>query len=88
MIPVGAAVSVSNRVRYYSRPDERGVMRLLRQIDGGASVLVGGIEAVKFSYWDEQGRITAQPLRVKRIILELSLPRSASKAIREMSLRS
>ena len=88
MIPVGAAVSVINRVRYYSRQDERGVMRLLRQIDGGASVLVGGIEAVKFSYWDEQGRITAQPTRGRRIIVEISLPRSASKAIREMSLRT
>jgi hypothetical protein len=43
---------------------------------------------VKFSYWDEQGRITAQPMRVRRIIVEISLPRSASKAIREMSLRT
>jgi hypothetical protein len=86
MIPAGAAVSVSNQVRYYSRPDERGAMRLLRQIDGGASVLVGDIEAAKFSYWDEQGRITAEPMRVRRIIVEISLPRYASKAIREISL--
>ena len=88
MIPAGASVSVINRVRYYSRPDERGVLRLLRQIDGGASVLVGGIEAARFSYWDEQGKVTTQPALVRRVIVEVVLPRHTLKAVREIALRA
>jgi hypothetical protein len=88
MIPAGASVIVINRVRYYSRSDEKGVLRLLRQIDGGASVLVGNIEAARFSYWDEQGKVTAQPALVRRIIVEVLLPRHTLKAVRECSLRT
>ena len=86
-IPAGAAVTASNRVRYYSRSDERGSLRLLRQIDGGASVLVGDIEDMRFSYWDKWGQVTAQPARVRRIVVEVSRPRQASKVIRDISLR-
>jgi hypothetical protein len=88
IIPAGAAVTVINRVRYYSRPDEKGALRLLRQIDGGASVLVGAIEAARFSYWDEHGEVTTLPDRVRRIVVELSLPGHAVKAVREISLRT
>ncbi|HXH86775.1 MAG TPA: hypothetical protein VNI35_08095 [Nitrospira sp.] len=87
MIPVGALVMVINRVRYYSHSDEKGVLRLLRQIDGGASVLVGDIEAVRFSYWDEQGKVTTQPALVRRIIVKVVLPRHTLKAVREIGLR-
>ena len=87
-IPAGASVIVINRVRYYSRPDERGVLRLLRQIDGGASVLVGDIEAARFSYWDEQGKVTAQPALVRKIIVEVVLPRHTVNAVREIALRT
>jgi hypothetical protein len=88
MIPAGAAATVSNRVRYYTRPDDRGVPRLLRQIDGGASVLVGDLEAVRFSYWDERGHVAAEPGLVRRIVVEVWLPRFAARAIREISLRT
>jgi hypothetical protein len=88
MIPAGAAVTMINRLRYNSRLDEKRVLRLLRQIDGGASVLVGGIEAAKFSYWDEQGKVTALPALVKRIVIEVSFPRQTVKTVREVSLRT
>jgi len=88
MIPAGAAVTVINRVRYYSRLDDQKVLRLLRQIDGGASVLVGDIDAARFSYWDERGQLTALPDRVRRIVVEVSLSGHALKAVREISLRT
>ncbi len=88
MIPAGAAATVSNRVRYYSRPDERGSLRLLRQIDGGASVLVGDTAAVRFSYWDEDGQATARPARVRRVVIEIALARMPAKAVREISIRT
>jgi hypothetical protein len=88
VIPAGASVIVINRVRYYSRSDDKGVLRLLRQIDGGASVLVGDIEAARFTYWDEQGKATPQPAFVRRIIVEVLLPRHTLKAVRELSFRT
>ena len=88
MVPAGASVMVMNRVRYYGRPDAMGSLRLLRQIDGGASVLVGDIESVRFSYWDERGRVAAQPALVRRIVVEISLPRHQLRAVREVSLRT
>jgi Tfp pilus assembly protein PilW len=88
MIPAGASVAAVNRVRYYSRSDEKGSLRLLRQVDGGASVLVGNIEKVMFSYWNEQGQVTAQPALVRRIVVEISLTGRTLNAIREISLRT
>jgi hypothetical protein len=87
-IPAGALVSVMNRVRYYSRADERGSLRLLRQIDGGASVLIGDIKGMALSYWNERGLKTAQPAEVRRIVVEISLPHRTVREKREISLRT
>jgi hypothetical protein len=87
-IPAGASVSVMNRLRYYSRPDERGSLRLLRQVDGGASVLIGNIEGVTWSYWNEQGLRTTQPALVRRIVVEISLPHRGIRERREIALRT
>lgn len=85
-IPAGASVSVMNRIRYYSRADERGLLRLLRQVDGGASVLIGDIKGMAFSYWNEQGSKTTHPEQVRRILIEISLPHRVEE--REISLRT
>jgi prepilin-type N-terminal cleavage/methylation domain-containing protein len=86
-IPSGASVMVINRIRYYSRPDERGITRWLRQIDGGASVIAGNIARLTLSYWDAHGHPTTQPTSVRRIVVELALPGQVTE-IREISLRS
>lgn len=87
-IPTGASVSVRNRVRYYSKQDVRGNKRLLRMVDGGASVLVGDIEAAKFSYWGEDGRAVSESRYLKRIVIEVILRGPGTRAIREISLKS
>lgn len=87
-IPAGAFVSVRNRVRYYSRRDERGIPRFLRQVDGGASVLVGDIQEVRFSYWTGQGRPAVQPSQIRKIVVEMSLSGRSTRAVREISLRT
>ena len=87
-IPSGASVMVMNRLRYYSRPDERGIVRFLRQIDGGASVIASNIARLTFSYWDAQGRPTTHSASVRRVIIELVLPGRAVAEFREISLRT
>ena len=87
-IPAGASAAVKNRVRYYSRLDESGILRFLRQVDGGATVLVGHVESVVFSYWDAQGRKTAQPGLVRRVSVEVAAPHRAATGKREITLRT
>ena len=87
-IPSGASVSLLNHVRYYSRRDDQGVLRLLRQVDGGASVLVRDIQGVRFSYWDEMGQAVTQPALVKRVVVEVMILGQGIRAVREISLRT
>ncbi|HET8720687.1 MAG TPA: hypothetical protein VFM24_01585, partial [Nitrospira sp.] len=85
-IPSGALVMVMNRVRYYSRPDEHGVLRWLRQVDGGASVVASNIAAFTLRYVDAQGHPTTHPLSVRLLSVEIALPGRAVKERREISL--
>lgn len=87
-IPSGAFVTLLNRVRYYSRRDDQGVLRFLRQVDGGASVLVGNIGAARFSYWDENGQTAAQPALVRLVSVEVTMADQKLRAVRAISLRT
>lgn len=87
-IPSGASVSLLNRVRYYSRRDEQGVLRLLRQVDGGASVLVGDIREARFSYWNEMGQAVTGPALVKLVVVEVTMSDRGIRSVREISLRT
>jgi hypothetical protein len=87
-IPSGASVSLLNHVRYYSRRDDQGVLRLLRQVDGGASVLVRDIQEVRFSYWDESGQAVTQSALVKRVVVEVMILDRGIRMVREISLRT
>jgi hypothetical protein len=65
MFPIGASLEVRNRVRYYTRRDEAGTLRLMRMVDGGASTLIGGIGDIRFIYRDSRGRTTSVPAQVR-----------------------
>ncbi len=87
-IPAGAYVSLRNRVRYYSRRDDRAMLRLLRQVDGGASVLVEDIQDARFTYWDEEGHPTTMREQIKLVVVAVAIPHQAVRAVRAISLRS
>jgi prepilin-type N-terminal cleavage/methylation domain-containing protein len=85
-IPSGALVMVINRIRYYSRPDEFGVLRWLRQIDGGASVIARNIAGFTLRCWDAQGRPTTHPESVRLLQVEIAFPGRVVKERREINL--
>lgn len=87
-IPSGASVSLLNIVRYYSRRNDQGVLRLLRQVDGGASVLVGDIREARFSYWDEMGQVATRPALVRLVVVEVMMADREFRSIRAISLRT
>lgn len=88
MFPSGASLEVRNRVRYYTRRDESGMVRLMRMVDGGASTLIGGMGDICFSYRDSRGHATSVPGQVRRVVVEIESERPAGRALREVSLRS
>lgn len=87
-IPAGAFVSILNRIRYYSRRDDQGVLRFLRQVDGGASVLVEDIRGARFSYWDEYGQAVTEPALIKLVVVEVKVSDQGIVVVREINLRT
>jgi hypothetical protein len=86
--PSGASVEVRNRVIYYVKRDQEGMSHLMRMVDGGASVLIGGLEDLRFSYWDEWGGKANQLSQVKRVVLETKSNHPLHSMVREVSVRS
>jgi hypothetical protein len=87
-LPAGASIEIRNRVFYYTKRDEQGILRLMRMVDGGANVLIGELDSARFSYRDEHGHATSLPSQVKRVVVEIESSHSARKVVREVSLRS
>lgn len=87
-IPSGAFLFLLNRVRYYSRRDDQGVLRLLRQVDGGASVLVGDIRQARFFYFDENGQAVTQPALVRLVVVEVMMSDHGIRTVRGISLKT
>lgn len=84
----GASLEIRNRVRYYTRRDESGTVRLMRMVDGGASTLIGGIGALGFSYRDSSGHATSIAAQIKRVVVDIESEHPARRTVREIGLRS
>jgi len=70
--PAGSSVAVSNLVRFYVRKDQNGTTSLMRQVDGGASTLIGDVTWFRLVYLDPEGKRTQDPARVARVRVEVS----------------
>ena len=86
--PAGTSIEVQNRVTYYTRMNDGDRMQLMRQIDGGAGVLIDNLHSVRLTYWDEWGRTAAGIGRVTRVVLALLPAAGELTTIREVSVRS
>lgn len=87
-VPVGSSVSMVNRVRYYTRRNDRGFRQLMRMIDGGASVLSDDIQMVQFSYWDERGQTTVSLKQITRVVVDVVIRREALRFVRDIGVRT
>lgn len=84
----GASVQVNNRVKYYVKGNEDGTSNLMRMIDGGASVLIGELGDLQFSYWNDMGQEATQASHVKRVVLVIHSSQPLHRMVREVSIRS
>lgn len=84
----GVVVEVRNRVVYYAKQDEDGTSQLMRMVDGGASAMIGGLQDLRFSYWDDTGKTTRDLSHVKRVVLEIHSDHPRGRMLRDVSLQS
>lgn len=88
LYPAGASVEARNRVAYYTRFDDSARMQVMRQIDGGAGVLIGNLQSVRLLYWDEWGRTAVEGGRITRVTVELLPAIGETVVVREVTVRS
>ena len=86
--PDGSVATVSNDVRYYLRTGETGDASIMRQVDGGANPLIGGVETFRLSYVDRHGVPTQDAACVARVRILLAVSDSRRVVIREVGLRT
>ena len=86
--PAGASVEVHNHLTYYVKRGGEGSCKLMRMVDGGASVLIGDLDDLRLSYWDDMGQTTNRMSQVKRVVIELTSHQSLHSMVREVSVRS
>jgi hypothetical protein len=87
-VPVGASLSMVNRVRYYTRRDDQGFMQFMRMVDGGASVLAGDIQDARFSYWDERGQMTTNLQQITRVVVDVLVRRETIRFVRDIGVQT
>ena len=85
--PQGSQVLGANYVRYYLRPDQAGGFRLMRQIDGGASSLCGGVSSFQLTYLTKAGQVTMDGMKVARVRIYLKSLLSGQALHTEIGLR-
>ena len=85
--PRGSQVLEANYVRYYVSPDNAGGFRLMRQIDGGASSLFGGVSQLNLTYLTKAGQVTTNGAQVARVRIHLELLLGGQELWTEIGLR-
>lgn len=85
--PVRSAIFLLNRVRYYVKRQDDGAMRVMRDVDGGASTLLGDVSQFELQYFDRDGRVTTDLSEVVRVRLAIQAGRQGSRLVRDVAIR-
>lgn len=83
----GSHVRVANRARYYLKTDRSGPARVMREVDGGATTLIGEIARFQLSYFDRDGIPTTDPPRAVRVRIEAAVGHGRNDVVREIGFR-
>jgi prepilin-type N-terminal cleavage/methylation domain-containing protein len=87
-VPAGSAVFLLNKVRYYLKADQQGLTRLMRDVDGGASTLLGGVATFRFDYLTRQGTLTTDSRTATQVRITVGMDNDTLSLSRDVALRS
>ncbi len=86
-LPAGSGIFLLNRVRYYVKTDEGGTVRLMRDVDGGASTLLGGLTKFSVDYLTRLGTPTGDPRSVAHVRITVEVGAHGPVLTRDIGLR-
>ncbi|MCC2640445.1 MAG: exported protein of unknown function [Nitrospira sp.] len=87
-LPMNSAVFMLNRVRYYMKRHEDGAMRLMREVDGGASTLLGDVGGFQLHYLNKEGGVTTDSREIVRVRVTIQVGRQGSMLTRDIAIRA
>jgi len=87
-LPMNSAVFMLNRVHYYMKRNEDGAMRLMRDVDGGASTLLADVGGFQFHYLNKEGSVTTDSREVVRVRVTIQVGRQGSMLTRDIAIRT
>lgn len=85
--PIRSAVFLLNRVRYYVKRQDDGVLRVMRDVDGGSSTLLGDVRRFELQYLDRNGAVATEVGEVVRVRITIQAGRQGSTLLRDVAIR-
>ena len=85
--PIRSAVFLLNRVRYYVKRQDDGVLRVMRDVDGGSSTLLGDVRRFELQYLDRNGAVATEVGEVVRVRVTIQAGRQGSMLLRDVAIR-
>jgi prepilin-type N-terminal cleavage/methylation domain-containing protein len=86
-LPLHSAVFLLNRVRYYVKRQDDGTIRLMREVDGGASTLLSDVESFQLQYLNKEGRATNDTREVVRVRVTIVMKQKSSRLTQDVAIR-
>ena len=87
-LPMGTALFLLNRVRYYLKRQDDGTLRLMRDVDGGASTLLAAVRTFTLQYLNKEGQVTTDSREVVRIRVTIQMGQANWGISRDIAIRS
>ncbi len=87
-LPMHSAVFLLNRVRYYLKRHDDGTLRLMREVDGGASTLLADVGSFQLHYLNKEGRMTTDSREVVRVRVTIWVGQERSGLMRDIAIRT
>jgi len=87
-LPVGSAVFLLNRVRYYVKRQADSTIRVMREVDGGASTLLVDVASFQLQYLSNEGRATNDAREVVRVRVTIEMDQKSSRLMRDIAIRT
>jgi hypothetical protein len=64
-----------------------GMLRLMREVDGGASTLLGDVSEFQLQYFNRDGHVTTDVREMVRVRVTLQVGRQGSLMSRDIAIR-
>jgi len=85
---IRSAVFLLNRVRYYVKPQEDGMVRLMREVDGGVSTLLSDVRRFQLRYFNRGGNVTDDAREVVRVQVTIEVGTQGLVLSRDIAIRT